>query len=128
MTTSQSSGNLASSISNVSPNALASTASTISQTPLSANFDPRIPTEIDPPGDAFRAQLICEILNTCGSYYVRGQAKEKLSRFLIFFQRYLLAKPSIPLHIEFSVLDTFDSLESLALAAMTEKSSKGKGL
>eukprot|EP01038_Epipyxis_sp_PR26KG_P009687 gene9687-13040_t len=100
-----------------------------------AKFDPRIPSEVDSPTDLFRAQLVCEILNTCGMYYVRGQTKEKLSRFLVFFQRYLLTKQFIPLHIEFCILDTFDSLEELARAAMMDmhrksyitKAPKGRG-
>ena len=33
-------------------------------------------SEIDPPGDLFRAQLVCEALNTCGAYYVRGQVSD----------------------------------------------------
>jgi hypothetical protein len=40
--------------------------------------------------------------------------KEKLNRFLVYFQRYLLTKQFIPIHIEFSILDTFDNLEELA--------------
>lgn len=77
-------------------------------------YDPRISTDLDPVNDLFRAQLVCEILNTCGVYYVRGLMKEKLNRFLVYFQRYLLTKQLIPLHIEFAILDTFDSLEELA--------------
>jgi len=69
---------------------------------------------VDPANDLFRAQLVCEILNTCGMYYVRGLMKEKLNRFLVYFQRYLLTKQFIPIHIEFSILDTFDNLEELA--------------
>ena len=60
---------------------------------------------------------MCEALNTCGAYYVRGQAKERLSRYLVYFQRYLLSKPLLPTHIEFAILDTFDNLEELARSA-----------
>ena len=80
-------------------------------------YDPRVFSDLDLPGDLFRAQLVCEALNTCGAYYVRGQAKERLSRFLVYFQRYLLCKPLLPTHIEFAILDTFDNLEELARAA-----------
>jgi hypothetical protein len=83
-------------------------------------FDPRILCEIDLPTDLFRSQIICEILNTCGVYYVRGVLKEKLQRFLVYFQRYLLTKQLIPLHIEFQILDTFDHLEELAREAYLE--------
>ena len=87
-------------------------------------YDPRILSELDPVNDLFRAQLICEILNTCGVYYVRGQTKEKLMRFLVYFQRYLLTKQFIPLHIEFMILDTFDNLEELARDVILEKMKK----
>lgn len=77
-------------------------------------YNPNVPTDLDPASDCFRAQLICEILNTCGSYFVRGNARQKLSQFLIFFQRYLLNKPVLPTHVEFAVLDMFDALEERA--------------
>lgn len=77
-------------------------------------YDPRIPSEVDPFSDLFRAQLVCEVLNSCGQYYVRGHGKDKLTRFLTYFQRYLLTKQYVPLHIEFCILDTLDNLEELA--------------
>ena len=80
-------------------------------------YDPRVVSDLDLPADLFRAQLVCEALNTCGAYYVRGQAKERLSRYLVYFQRYLLSKPLLPTHIEFAILDTFDNLEELARSA-----------
>lgn len=83
-------------------------------------YDPRILSDTDPVNDLFRAQLVCELLNTCGMYYVRGKLKEQLSRFLIYFQRYLLTKQFIPLHVEFTILDTFDLLEDLAKEAQKE--------
>ena len=82
--------------------------------------DPRILSDTDPVNDLFRAQLVCELLNTCGMYYVRGKLKDQLSRFLIYFQRYLLTKQFIPLHVEFTILDTFDLLEDLAKEAQKE--------
>jgi regulator of nonsense transcripts 2 len=89
--------------------------STLAEAPH--KYDPRILSDLDPPGDLFRGQLVCEALNTCGAYYVRGQAKDRLSRYLVYFQRYLLTKPLLPTHIEFAILDTFDNLEELARAA-----------
>jgi MIF4G domain len=83
----------------------------------SIRYDPRVVSDLDLPADLFRAQLVCEALNTCGAYYVRGQAKERLSRYLVYFQRYLLSKPLLPTHIEFAILDTFDNLEELARSA-----------
>ena len=41
-------------------------------------------TQLDPPNDLFRAQLVCELLNTCGVYYVKqGAPRAKLTRFLV---------------------------------------------
>jgi hypothetical protein len=39
----------------------------------------------------------------CGQYFTRGPARRKLDRFLPCFQRYLLAKPPLPLDVEFDV-------------------------
>jgi hypothetical protein len=89
-----------------------------------AKSDPRIISELDLPTDLFRAQLVCEILNTCGVYYVRGQAREKLNKFLVYFQRYLLTKQFIPLHVEFAILDMFDYLEELAKNVLIENNKK----
>lgn len=99
-------------------------ASVPQQAAQTTKYDPRLPAEVDPANDLFRAQLVCEILNTCGVYYVRGLMKEKLNRFLVYFQRYLLTKQFIPLHIEFAILDTFDSLEELAWEAALESQLK----
>jgi len=84
------------------------------------HYDPRVSTEIDPPGDLFRAQVVCELLNTTGMYFIKGKPKEKLTRFLVYFQRYLLTKQFIPLHVEFTILDTLDMLEELAKEAENE--------
>ena len=35
----------------------------------------------------------------------------------MYFQRYLLCKPVLPTHVEYAVLDTFDSLEEMARSA-----------
>ena len=83
--------------------------------------DPRVSSELDPASDLFRAQVVCELLNACGIYYVRGRACERLRRFLLYFQRYLLTKQMVPLHVEFSLLDTFDHLEELAQQAETQR-------
>jgi hypothetical protein len=64
---------------------------------------------------------VCELLNTTGTYYVRGKNKNLLIIFLAYFQRYLLAKETIPLHVEFMILDCLDNLEELAKEALREK-------
>ena len=59
--------------------------------------------KLDPPFSYFRIRLICSLLETCGQFFNKGLAKKRLDRFLVFFQRYLLAKPPLPLDVEFDV-------------------------
>ncbi|KAF8397616.1 hypothetical protein HHK36_016536 [Tetracentron sinense] len=65
---------------------------------------------LDPPEDCFRIRMIITLLQTCGHYFDRGSSKRKLDRFLIYFQRYILSKGSIPLDIEFDLQDLFADL------------------
>jgi len=46
---------------------------------------------------------VCSLLETCGQFFNKGLAKKRLDRFLAFYQRYLLAKPPLPLDVEFDV-------------------------
>ena len=50
-----------------------------------------------------RVRLVCTLLDTCGSFFCKGKAGRRLDRFLAYFQRYLLAKPPLPLDIDFDV-------------------------
>ena len=59
--------------------------------------------KLDPPFSYFRLRLVCSLLETCGQFFNKGLAKKRLDRFLTFFQRYLLAKPPLPLDVEFDV-------------------------
>ena len=96
-------------------------------------YNPKVVTDIDPPSDCFRSQLVCELLNTSGRYFMVGVTRVKLKNFLILFQRYLLSKPQLPAHVEFDVLDLFDTLEEFArkidskLLKEKEKNSNKKG-
>jgi regulator of nonsense transcripts 2 len=87
-------------------------------------FDPRVVYDADSVLDLFRAQIVCELLNTTGMYFVADAAKDKLSRFLLYFQRYLLTKQMVPLHVEFTILDTLDTLEELARDVMHDRQQK----
>ncbi|CAL8462985.1 g2519 [Coccomyxa elongata] len=71
---------------------------------------PETAAALDPPTSFFRVRLVCMLLGTCGGYFHKGSAARKLDRFLAFFQRYILAKPSLPLDIEFDVQDLFEQL------------------
>jgi regulator of nonsense transcripts 2 len=87
--------------------------------------DPSVPTPSDPPADLFRAQLVCELIRSVASYFVKGNLKDKLNHFLLHFQKYLFFKSSLPSHVEFTILDLFDDLEAMAISArMKDRQSK----
>jgi regulator of nonsense transcripts 2 len=65
---------------------------------------------IDPPSDTFRVRLVCVLLETCGHYFNRGSSKEKLDKFLVYFQRYYLSKPNISKDLSFMIDDIFEML------------------
>ncbi|XP_077212935.1 regulator of nonsense transcripts UPF2 [Tasmannia lanceolata] len=65
---------------------------------------------LDPPEDCFRIRMIITLLQTCGHYFDRGSSKRKLDRFLVYFQRYVISKGSMPLDIEFDIQDLFGDL------------------
>lgn len=63
--------------------------------------------EIDLPDDFFRIQLICNILQVCGTCFARGSAAKRLDDFIILFQvsratginsRLRIADPDAALH------------------------------
>ena len=64
---------------------------------------PEEAARLDPPLSYFRIRLICTLLETCGQFFNKGLAKKRLDRVLAYFQRYLLAKPPLPLDVEFDV-------------------------
>ncbi|KAK8207229.1 armadillo-type protein [Phyllosticta capitalensis] len=68
---------------------------------------PGVYNPFDPPDDFFRIRLVCNLLETCGTYYDKGQAKKKLDFFLTFFQYYIHTKDGLPMDIEFIVQDAF---------------------
>ena len=64
---------------------------------------PEMAAKLDPPDSYFRLRLVCKLLEACGHYFSSGSASARLERFLTCFQRYLLAKPSLPFDVEFDV-------------------------
>ena len=77
---------------------------------IAPKHDPRVPYVHDGPCHLARVQQICEILQVVGIYFGKGPAKQKLDRFLVFFQRYLRTKPVLPPAVEFAVLDLFEAI------------------
>ena len=48
-------------------------------------------------------RLVCTLLGSCGQYFSKGSIGRRLDAFLVALQRYVLAKPPLPLHVEFDV-------------------------
>lgn len=89
-----------------------------------SKYDPRVFSALDPPSSVFRIKLVCTLLDSCVSSLVTVSSFSKLECFLATFQRYIFIKTAVPADIEFSLLDTFDLLDS-TLKSM-RKSIKGK--
>lgn len=87
-----------------------------------STYDPRVPSSLDPPHAVFRIKLICTLLDNCVSSLVTAANFSKFENFLAAFQRYVFIKNALPTDIEFSLLDTFDLIESnLKLAKKENK-------
>jgi regulator of nonsense transcripts 2 len=59
-----------------------------------------------------RIKLVCTLLDSCADAFVTLSNYSKLDKFLAALQRYMFTKLTLPTDIEFSILDTFDLLES----------------
>ena len=79
---------------------------------LSSKYDPRVPSTIDPPSSVMRIKLICTLLDSSALTLITASNKGKIDNFLASFQRYLFTKNTLPADIEFSLLDTFDLIDS----------------
>ena len=74
---------------------------------------------LDPPTDFFRVRMVATLLEACGGYFDHGPPKRKLDDFLVYFQRYLLAKSALPMDVEFDVQDLFDLLRPKLVRLLT---------
>ena len=77
-----------------------------------SKFDPRVPSDVDPPGAAYRIKLVCTLLEVSARHLVNKSNLTALQGFLTALQRYLFTKPILPTEVEFSILDTFDAVDS----------------
>eukprot|EP00591_Stephanopyxis_turris_P007519 CAMPEP_0195513098 /NCGR_PEP_ID=MMETSP0794_2-20130614/4837_1 /TAXON_ID=515487 /ORGANISM="Stephanopyxis turris, Strain CCMP 815" /LENGTH=749 /DNA_ID=CAMNT_0040641027 /DNA_START=208 /DNA_END=2457 /DNA_ORIENTATION=+ len=77
-----------------------------------SKYDPRVPSNIDPPFSVLRIKLVCSLLESVGPSILTTGTIPKLQRYLTCFQRYLFTKSILPAEVKFAVLDLFDSLES----------------
>jgi len=65
---------------------------------------------LDSSTESWRVRLVCVLLQTCGHYFRKGITKEKLDRFLVYFQRYVLSKERISRDLCYTIDDLFDAL------------------
>jgi regulator of nonsense transcripts 2 len=97
---------------------------------IHSKYDPRVPTNLDPPNSVFRVKLVCTLLEVSAKSLVSRNNLPKLEAFLIAFQRYLFTKSILPTEVEFSLLDTFDIIDSewrrFQQKDQTKKDSTGK--
>uniref|UniRef100_A0A5S6R1U7 MIF4G domain-containing protein n=1 Tax=Trichuris muris TaxID=70415 RepID=A0A5S6R1U7_TRIMR len=71
--------------------------------------DPTMPEFVNPRECGFRAILVCDLLDLCGSFFFRGMSRRRLDYFLGFFQRFWLSLP---------IMDELDE-EALATGKIT---------
>ena len=91
-----------------------------------SEYDPRVPCPQDAPNSAFRVKLVCTLLEVVANNLVTKNNIPKLKGFLAAFQRYLFTKTMLPTEVEFSLLDTFDVVDSSWRKVMG-KDQTGKG-
>lgn len=90
-----------------------------------SEYDPRVPTPEDLPNSAFRVKLVCTLLEVVAKTLVARNNIPKLQGFMAAFQRYLFTKTSLPTEVEFSLLDTFDIVDSMWRKATKDHGARG---
>ena len=91
-----------------------------------SKYDPRVPTPLDPPSSAYRIKLVCALLEVCAKSLVTRNNIPRLKAFLTAFQRYLFTKSLVPADVEFTLLDTFDAIDSHWRQASKSKKHDGE--
>ena len=61
--------------------------------------------------DFWRAQAVMAVLHGCGQSFVRSSHRPKLDRFMLVFQRYILAQEEPPADFAFSFKELFSKLQ-----------------
>jgi regulator of nonsense transcripts 2 len=77
-----------------------------------SKYDPRVPSAIDPPNSSYRITLICTLLEVVARSLVSRNNLPRLKGFMASLQRYLFTKGALSTDVEFTLLDTFDILDS----------------
>jgi regulator of nonsense transcripts 2 len=89
-------------------------------------YDPRVFSALDPPNSVFRIKLVCTLLEVVSKTIVTRNYLSKIEGFLAAFQRYLFTKTILPTEVEFSLLDTFDLIDSQWRRVMKDLGGKSK--
>ena len=92
-----------------------------------SKYDPRVFSDVDPPAAAYRIKLVCTLLEVSAQHLVTKSTLTALQNFLTALQRYLFTKPILPTEVEFSLLDTFDAVDSQWKNATKGSSANGEG-
>lgn len=77
-----------------------------------SKYDPRVPSQADPPNAVYRIKLVCTLLEMSAKLLVTKKNLPRVKAFMAAFQRYLFTKPVLSSEVEFSLLDAFDAIES----------------
>jgi regulator of nonsense transcripts 2 len=89
--------------------------------------DPRVFSVLDPPNSVFRIKLVCVLLEVVSKTLVTRNNIPKIEAFLASFQRYLFTKTTLPTEVEFSLLDTFDIIDSQWREVLKDQKKKNTG-
>lgn len=92
-----------------------------------SRYDPRVQSWLDPPHSAFRVKLVCTLLEVVAKKITTRNHLSQMKDFLTAFQRYLFTKATLPLDVEFALLDTFDTLDSHWRRLLKNSKSLSKG-
>lgn len=90
-----------------------------------SKYDPRVPSLLDPSNSVFRVKLVCTLLEVAAKSLVTKNNLSKVAAFVTAFQRYLFTKVVVPTEVEFSLLDTFDILDSEWRKVVKDQKKKG---
>ncbi len=89
-----------------------------------SKYDPRVPSLVDPDSAVFRVKLICTLLDNSVPSLVTSGSFSKIETFMAAFQRYLFIKSNLPADVEFSILDSFDIVDSKMKLVKTDSKKK----
>ena len=92
-----------------------------------SEYDPRVPTVLDPPNSVFRVKLAYTLMEAVVKTIVTRSNLPKIESFLTAFQRYLFTKTVLPAEVEFALLDIFDAIDSQWRKISNDTKSRKKG-